>query len=403
MAIKLLYIVYVIVELIFGSVRFGPISPRIVLAFVMLSVCFKNGYLKLDNYMKCFFAFVPFFILGGMVTGYTVETLKLLLSWHFAAFIVYQSTKMMICKYDATNIVIYMLLVIGIVDSVVTIGQFMGNPWAIALGSYSIEETDMSEYVFSRMDRRGSLVGMVSPGVLGPVTNGIFLSVFCVLSFFSKDRMPKIFNIVLLLLGLVASFVAQERTGTAIACVFSAYLLFKYFGQKGNIKLIAASFILFIIALPYIWPIIENILFDTNSRYGTIDNGIEVRDVIGDNVVSYLLYNPLGGFYGFMDISEHAPHNLLYNTLIYGGLFGGFIMLVLYIKQISLLVRNFFRLHVKEDNAAFLFTIAYSATILNGLTHNCSFVRGDSICWLLFAVVVAFSEKDKIFFIDSKI
>lgn len=388
---KYLYLLYIVVELVFGALRIGSLSPRIILTLLMFVICKRGNFIYIDEYFKIFLIFIFFYILSGFSSGYVFENLKWSLSFYFCSFVAYMSTRYLIEKHNGINFVYYTLLIIGLLDAIVTIGQYYGVPVTFELGAYAENDMELVDDVTSKITRRGNLVGVALPGILGTTYNGVYLSFLCVLSLFHRSGIPRIYNFIILLISLTASFVTQERTGTAIGVILSAFFIVRLFSSAKSVGFRFKTIILCVASIIILLPVVQELVYGDNSRYDTIDDGLEIRNGFWASTMEFLQDNPLGGSSLFAKTYGLPPHNLFLNMLVTGGIFGAIVLLVLFVKQLKLVKKAFIQTPVLANNVFFVFSLAYLATIINSLTHNCSFVRGDPICWILFAVVVSYS------------
>lgn len=384
-----IYILYVIIELLFGGFRIAGLSPRILMTILLFCICLKQNCIRIDINIKLFLIFLFLFILSGVVTGYTEETLKYCLSWYFSSFVMYQASNYMIEQHNGSKIIVYLLLFIGFIDAIVTIGQSIGNSYAYELGALLTTDDEYIGELDGLKDRRGGIAGVILPGIVGATYNGLLLPIVCVLSFYSTNTMPRFYNLPVLLISLFASFLAQERTGTVIACVFSVFLITKYFAQTKSIKYKIIVIFSLIAAIIAFVPTIIEIFTAEHSRYNSIDRGADLRQMFFVHTIEFVKNYPLGGYFQYLDLYYISPHNVLFNILIYGGLVGGVIGLIIYVKQFTLCWFCIAKVKFYENMHLLLFSLAYLTTILNSLTHNCSFIRGDSMCWLLLSLLVS--------------
>lgn len=362
-------------------------SLRILLTIILFILCANRNYIKSDKILKLFPLYLSFFILSGLITGTIGETLKFCMSWFFCAYTLYMATKYLVEQQNGTKIIVYTLLAIGVLDAIVTIGQAMGNTFAYAL-SLSADDEYMDE-LSGKIDRRGGVAGVIIPGLIGATNNGTFLPAICVLSFFSVKNKQKLYNLPILFISLVASVYVQERTGTVIAFVFSSYLILKYYIQLGSSKYIFLAVLSLTFVISYIAPLLGTIFTGDYSRYGTLNEGYSLRRSYLDNTLEYLSSNPLGGYFDFIKQYNLPPHNFILNAFVYSGVFGGIIGIVMYIKQLMACWYGAVKVKLSNNRQLLIFSLAYLATIANSLTHNCSFIRGDAMCWLLLALLVS--------------
>ena len=64
----LLYLIFLISSILYGSLYIGPVTPRQIMSVVMIVVCIKEGYLFFDKYAKLYFGFVFFYLVACFST-----------------------------------------------------------------------------------------------------------------------------------------------------------------------------------------------------------------------------------------------------------------------------------------------------------------------------------------------
>ena len=129
MFFKVLYTIFVIAQLLFGSFTIGPVTPRQVMTVIMLVVCGRNNAIKLDKYFGIYLVFIVGYILA-QITGYMFEMIRLLLGYYLVSYVAYQSTKLFIRKTGNANLLLVILFFVGIADGLVTVGQMYQVPYA---------------------------------------------------------------------------------------------------------------------------------------------------------------------------------------------------------------------------------------------------------------------------------
>ena len=384
---KFYYVLYVIFIFLGGTISISGISLRIILTLILFIICAYKKSIKTDKILRLFPLYLFFFIISGLITDTISETLKFCVSWYFCAYTLYMATKYLVGQQNGTKIVVYTLLAIGIIDAIVTIGQAMGNTFAYELGLFADDE--YMDELAGKMDRRGGVAGVIIPGLIGASNNGTFLPVICVLSFFSVNNKQKLFNLPILSISLVASILVQERTGTFIAVVFSAYLIWKNYIQSGSFIYRIIAVLSIIVAVSYFASLLGVVFTGEHSRYGSVNEGYSLRQSYFSNTLEYLRSNPFGGYFDYIKQYKLPPHNLFLNAFVYGGLFGGLIGVVMYIMQFVKCWYGAVKVKKSGNRQLIIFSLAYLATVANSLTHNCSFIRGDAMCWLLLALLVS--------------
>lgn len=387
----ILYIIFFISQFLLGTIYVGPLSARNIMTLVMLFVCVKEGYCKIDKYFGCYLIYIAFYVLACGLTGYLENAITKCVAYYLVCFVAYQATKALILKYNAGNALVYTIIAIGIADAVLTIAQYFGNSSAFAVFEF-FKSKGTSEDILMYFDKRGSLNGVVMPGLIGGVANGYFLSAMCALAFFQKEASLKLYNIALALLFLVAIFMVQERTGTVVGFLLVCYLFFKQQKKKLNIWVILALIIAGTTMLPFL---IETI-FNEGSRYANLSFSDDTRSNYWGYVLEYMQMNPFGSIYEYQSIYFMPPHNLILNSFVYAGIIGGPILLVLILIQLKTIIPIVMTRINRSNILPILFGLVYVAYTLNSVTHNASLMTGDSIFWISWAVVICGNRTNRI-------
>lgn len=234
MFFKVLYTIFVIAQLLFGSFTIGPVTPRQVMTVIMLVVCGRNNAIKLDKYFGIYLVFIVGYILAQIYTGYMFEMIRLLLGYYLVSYVAYQSTKLFIRKTGNANLLLVILFFVGIADGLVTVGQMYQVPYAheisLLLGNNALGD------IYDAMSARSqeNMLGYTIPGLFGPVPNGYFISAITLLCFYNKKAKITIINLVLVFFFIYTTFIIQERTALVACVVLSLFSLYKFMYSQGE-------------------------------------------------------------------------------------------------------------------------------------------------------------------------
>ena len=381
MRFKILYILFFITALLYNSFRlFGEITPRNVMTVIMFLACvIEDRRVLVDKWIGFYFLFLLFFALSSMITGYLQPFLHRLIGYFFVGWVGYGATKILVKKYDAVRLLIYLILIIGMLDSVVTMGQFFNLPYftvipqilGIGVDTELLESLNVGDEAF----------GIVLPGIMGnDVYNGYFLMVVGVLSLYYLRFGFKIIGLMPWLMAVVASFMVQQRAPFYLLLVISVVVFFKaILLGKSRIKW------MFVLALLIVVPVGFNYLFDLlitgNTRYNI---GLETtgRDEIYQQSMDFISNNMLfGGFFK----SGLAPHNMFLTAWIAGGVFGFIAITIMTIMQITAVIRLLIKKIDNEEFVCLLFGLAFVGFTMNSMFHNAGMTSGDVVIWTLWA------------------
>lgn len=392
---KVFYILLIIVCVLYPlKMIVAPITFRHIFSLLMFVFCLFLGF-KTDKYITLYLAFLFFLGISSAITGFFGTYVNKLFGTYLPAITVWMSTYLLIKKYNGIGVLVWLFVGIGALNAIITIGQFFSMEFVNVLFERFQFATD--EEFLEKAGRRLTAEGLVIPGLFSSVLNGYFLSASALLILYNK-KCNIIINIVLWVVVMVASFMAQERAGFFLAIAFSAYIIVQYFFSKSRLTGIVMTLI-FVIALVIIVSTYLDFLFSSDSRFAKgfeSDGRSELRDVTW----RYLFKNPLGGVYEFFDANNRPPHNYFTNAFLYGGIFGGISLIVLLILQVVRILP--FIVHIpKTDNDkwAFIWGLMYIDLSINSMVHNASLVTGQLlffyICWSAFHALSTLENKVK--------
>lgn len=391
MRFKILYIIFIIICVLYPyKLIVGPISIRHIMSLTILAVSVYEGF-RSDRYLYLYFIFLFCLLFSSLITGYLGIFFNKLLGTYMPIIAAYAATYTLIKKYNGANVLLWLFVTIGLLDSVVTIGQFFHLGYVDTI--FNLFRFDYNEDFFDLSGRRQSLEGFAIPGLLDTVTNGYFLSAIAIMVLYNKNC-NFIINIALWVVVMIASLLTQERTGFFLALIFSAYILGNFFFSKGKVAgyLFTGISVLVISLLCFKYM---GLLFDSDLRFAKgfdTDNRDELRSGAWD----YILSNPFGGFYEFDESGNRSPHNFFVNAFLYGGFIGGLSIIVLLFKQIKQIIPFLFSLNKTEDKQwAFLYGLLYIDYSLNSMLHNASIISGAFLFFVWWGAFLAFAGKDK--------
>lgn len=391
MRFKIAYCLYLIVCIFYSVIPlFGAITIRHVFTVLILVLCFFEKGIKLDRFLKWYLTFLLFYVLSAALTGYLSEVTNKLLGTYLASIVLYMATKVMVKKYKGGFIVISVLLGLALINSIVAIGQYYDSSIAdtiIEKLHIQINEDKMGFDILD-LEMQKKYVG----GVLGVVRSGFFLSASCVLAFYSNKTRIQLYNWIVFIVVFYALFLVQERSGfyIGIACAF-LYVVFVTIRKPSTILI---SIVVFIIAITLFNKYGSQYVFWEDMRYSNMGFEIDNRDVYAKDALNYLRYNLMGGYSEYVAKGGGYPHNCFVNALLYGGIFGGSILIVMYFVQIWMVIKVMYNYVVKKSGSTMLlvFSLAYLTYMVNSLVHNASFAAGNEMFFLLWAAIVSLLE-----------
>lgn len=388
-----IYILFIFCQLVYGSWHIiGPITPRHIMSVVVLLLCVREQGLKFDKYFVLYGLFIGCFLLAGALSDNMIDAINWSLAFYFVSYVAYESTKIVVCKYEGINYLVYSLLFVGILDSLFTIGQMYMIPFVSEVSNYLHfnREDELMAYVADT--NRASMGGFAVPGIVGNVANGYLISSMCILCLYSQDSKLHVSNVLLWLFFEFTLIIIQERTALVVGTVLSFYAIFKLFrfeASKSTSRVPILIVILILIIFSLNLSELNQLAFSDNSRYEHGFDYGEERGHIASQVWEFFVKNPLGGYFKYKELAAY-PHNVFLNALVFGGLFGTIAIIVLLFKHLAKVIRVVFsKFQNTNANAIFIFALMFICFNANSLTHNASLVSGDASYWVYWGVVIS--------------
>lgn len=388
MRFKLLFIVFIVINILYPTTLLvSPVSYRHIISLIMLVTCVWERF-KSDKYLYLYYGFVFFLGISSVATGFAGTFFNKLLGTYLPFIAAYAATYVLITKHEGTNILVWTFVCIGLLNAVVTIGQYFGLEFVDNL-SYILRIEYDEEYV-SIIDYKDDSEGLALPGLLGSVDNGYFISATALLILYNK-KSNFYLNIFLWLVAMGASFVAQERAGFMLAIVFSAFIVGDYYFTKNRTAGFVALVIVLIVSAIVVYSYMDEIL-SSEFRYTKGFDGdgrSEYRSITWD----YLLENPMGGFFEFNSGGHHHPHNFFFNAFLFGGFLGGGCLIVLLFLQIKEIAPYVLSSHESGSAQwAFIWGVMYIDYTMNSMVHNASIVQGVAPFFIWWSAFLAYAD-----------
>lgn len=391
MKFKISYCLFFIICLLYSPIMmFGPISIRHIFILFMLVLCYVEGGLKFDRFLKWYFVFLLFCLFSSVLTGFALTFFNKLFGTYLASIVLYLSTRIIIRKYHAQDLVIYLIISLACLNSIVAIGQFYKLPFAMAIPSLLniVLEEDMLDYYERFEDFQGRYVG----GLLGVVNSGYYLSAACVLSLCLKFKKLSFLTWVIFAINFYALYLVQQRSGFFIG-IFSVsiFIILNMTGKRRSNLLYT---LLFLFVVTMIWYYGDRFFQYNEMRYFTQGLIDENRGLYAEKGWEYFLNHPFGGIYAFRAIGSHDPHSLFVNAFLYGGILGGAIILCYIFYQLVLVGKILVNSFCWNKYSVMLlgFALAYMNYTLSSFFHNLSLVYGEIMFFMLWSGVVSLYE-----------
>lgn len=293
--------------------------------------------------------------------------------------------------------ILYTLLSIAIVDSIVTIAQFLNLSLAQQIANF-LHVSLIDETTWDNYERYGGAVGgLVAGGLLRGVKNGYFLCSAVIFSLMSGKGGFKFKNALLCLFLSIALFVTQERAALylGVLCLAIYFIISVSAGNRQR----SAKLILYGIAILVI--VAASGLFSYvnfgETRYAILGGGADGRDVYWAKAFEFVRMHPLGGAYAFYADGGYPPHNFIPNSYVNGGLFGGTIVVALVFAQIGICVKLLFEAFYKKNHTMPVVALAliYLGYTGNSCFHNLALSMGDETAFMWWAILVSLLAQEK--------
>lgn len=392
---KILYIIFIVICILYPSKYIvGPISIRHIISLIMLASCLLEGF-RADKYLFLYCGFLLFLGISSVATGFGGTFFNKLFGTYLPIVAAYASTFLLIKKFEGTNLLVWTIVCIGVLNAIVTIGQFFN--WTVVDELCSILRFEIDEKYTTISDIKES-EGITLPGLFNSVENGYFLSATALLVLFNK-KSSFYLNVLLWSIVMAASFLAQERAGFMLAIIFSAFIIGKHFISGNNVVGFIVVTILFVVCAYFIINHIDDLL-SSDFRY---IKGFEEGNRGEYRYITwrYIFNNPMGGFYEFDSTGYNHPHNFILNAFLFGGFFGGICVLLLLTLQIIRIIPYLYRNTKSEYSQwAFIWGLMYVDYSIVSMVHNASIVQGIMpffIWWGAFLAYAEFKEEEKTF------
>lgn len=375
----------------FGHIRipgfpfnFGQIS------YILLLVsCFIIDRKALgDKYLGMYAAFIFFYFLSSVFTGFDQIFFTILKRQIFIVIPLYWGTKILISRFNTIKPLLIPLIIIGILDTFVTIGQVYGVQYFDVLlrflGVYEIEQV---EY----MERRDLTMGLSMNGIYSsPVHNGHNLIVFFCMSLALIRKKVSVIRLLPALIIFIGVFYCQQRSAFLIAVV--SFLIFFFILLKK--KILKKSHLL-LISILILLVIFSNVkmLSDIFAESRFSDIKLADRSSLFLDALMFVFDNPLiGGYHKFIKIYGMPPHNTIISAFMAGGLIGGLILIYMMFSQMLFAYKKSKQYKSILFN---VFIITFMALIADSMFHNTGYVQYDEATFIIWALILMFNNFER--------
>lgn len=343
------------------------------------------------HFIYVFFLFVLVAILTLLLNGQLIDYNfpKTILAYYFPSVIVLLSINHHVDSEVKLVHLIFFLMVIMIINSLVSVLQFIGNPIGKAIALLLITETESREIImydagvdFSKIyGGEGFAFGLMS----STFTNANWLATIGVLSsamvFYYKKFKNRIIAISIVALFLITCIMTQGRA-PAMAFLFSIFIILLKAPISKKYKS-AIMVLIFMAIILYVPSLVESGVLGRIGENQSLDS--DSRAGIWPLCIDFIISHPLGGPVLFSAIEPRGAHNYFLGSLINFGYVGGLIAIYLYFYVIRLAIK------ILLSNKSF-FAISSALALLtyqlNSLAHNASIVSGDALFFIIFGLML---------------
>lgn len=396
----ILFLLFIITSLLFGSYQVGPTTVRVYSTILLiLYIIFKKNLNKdkLQLPYKYIWIYLVFIFVSLLVKVFVdpaiIDTfIKNIFGFYLVAIISYVAVDFFVKKQSDIKKIVTVLTIIGVFNAWVSILQAMGNPLGFSLGSFfsTVSDTYLAKTIDMLEVNGYDMADVVVPGIFGHgATNGIMNSMLGILPLYflsDKNKFMRVVGLFSTLYILIGGFYIQERSGFGLLIVANLYALWKLFPHKYIILICLILFCMYIFG--------GNINFDRLGRISDFEYG-DVRGDLMSNAHEFIGDHLLfGGETLYTQQYGMTPHNFILHSLIFSGLIGSVIIIPLFIMMVIKSIRYIFASNFVIS--IYIFACATLIYHLNSLFHSNSLIIGDNILWLVFALLLRSVQINKI-------
>ena len=379
--------VFLLSSLLLGGYIVGPVSIRIYVSVVTMIYLIFAGYkFKFYKEVNYYIFFILLYFLALIMNGEIskVGFFKYFFGRYFICFVAIYVIHAAVNTRKSIHRAVFFMVIIGIINSIVTILQFFGNSFALSIPSMltpTVQQTDVIDFsVLMDTVAGGGVQGLFN----SIVDNGYLAGLFAVLSLYlyeaSRSKWQKLFYTVIMPILLFAVFLTQQRFITLLVFAYYGYYLYKKNGIFFPV--------LMLLGLGVGYIAIESSGLSSNDLGRLNDLGDEGRMKIYELGLIFIQENPLFGGqikFGTMLTNNNfrvvSVHNFFLNAFIYAGIFGGTVLSILFFKMIGKILQKLTSPHSTASMAIGGAVLVY---LLNSITHNSSLVTGEEIIWITY-------------------
>lgn len=372
--------------LFLGSYRVvGLLTVRNVCSMFLLVYVFINiSKISSDSSINSYLVYLLVFTFCTLISGDLFETRHLynLASRHVPCLLICMSFPIIIKNDKDYSSFLMVIQFIFIVNSVITILQFIGVPFAWTISTTINEDVNEMLDKFTEYERNyDTSIGVAAmTGLFGsPVANGYFTASFLPIAaypIFQKKRNGRIISVIIIVLAFIASICIQQRMCFIATTVLILYAIFRYLKWV----YIISALVVLIIGATYLNFVPESI--ELGRLTNMTDNP---RNQIFQAFLEFI--NSPNVFFGnYHDYASRAvgQHNCFTDVIVRGGIVTFVPFIILLVRVVITLVQSY-----KKDIGLTPIVLGCAIYLLYSLTHSDGIHSGDTMFWIMYAIVIS--------------
>ncbi len=384
---KFIVLFVLITSMLFlGSYRVaGPLTVRNVCSVFLLIYVFLNiPKILLDSSINSYLVYLLIFTFCTLISGDLFETRHLynLASRHVPCLLICLSVPIIIKNNKDYSAFLIVIQFIFIVNSVITILQFIGVPFAWTI-STTINEgaNEMLDKLTEYERNYDTNIGVAAmTGLFGsPVANGYFTASFLPIAtypIFQKKRNGKIISVIIFVFAFIASICIQQRMCFIAITLLIFYAIFRYLKWF----YIISSLVILIIGVTFLN--FGNEAIDLGRLTSMTDDS---RSRIFQAFLEFI--NSPDVFVGnYHDYTRHAvdQHNCFTDVIVRGGIITFIPFIVFLVQIVKTLVQSY-----KKNTGLLPIVLGCAIYLFYSLTHSDGVHSGDTMFWIMYAIVIS--------------
>lgn len=383
---------FLIASIYFSSFFIGPFSIRVyssILLFIFLLFSKKNSKVQGLDFFIIYIIYIFFVAISQMITGefFSENFPKRFWAYDFVSIVTFYGMSTCFSSGKQIKTLIILFSICNIINAIVSMGQVMNFQWAWNIGNF-ITVSNYSDEIMTGFMKKHNVgnffaSGFVS-GVFGDtVKNGYITASLTLLSmcfFLSSSKKIKFLGISSFILGLMSSFVIQQRAAFYML-IFSSFII--------GISQIKRIWMIYGLCAVFALIFLLNYKIDDFSFLGRLsDSSNKTRNDLNDYSMNFIWGNFLfGGMGKYVQETGFHPHNYLFSGFILGGFMGGIAAALFYVRIIILVIKTFVSKFFKDIYSIVLCCILLLNVVVS-FSHNTSIVVGDHFIWIFLVLLL---------------